>query len=326
MANAPVIAILDRVNSQPTDNNGQSPRYQPPVDLTKYAWLSIAAAIVTIGLKGGAAWLTGSVGLLSDAAESLVNLVAAIVALYALKVAIKPPDENHPFGHSKAEYFSAAVEGIMIFVAAAFIIATSVERLINPRLPEQLGLGLAISVLASLVNGAVAMVLRKQGHKHHSATLIADGKHLMTDVITSAAVLIGVGLVAITKLPQLDPIVALIAGANILWTGFGLIRDAVNGLMDLSLPEQTNAELNAVLDQFKQPHKVDFHAVRTRRAGNRQFMEFHILVPGHWSVQRGHDFTEDIIDALVAAVPNVRVSAHLEPIEDPRSYADEEDY
>lgn len=284
------------------------------------------AAVVTISLKAGAAWLTGSVGLLSDAAESVVNLVAAVVALYALKLAIKPPDRNHPYGHNKAEYFSAAVEGVLIFVAAAFIIATAVDRLIHPKLPEQLGLGLAISVGASLVNGGVAMVLLRQGRQHNSAVLIADGKHLMTDVVTSAAVLIGVGLVAITKQPMLDPIVALLAGANILWTGFGLIRSSVTGLMDGALPANTSADLFEVLDRHRKPGEVEFHAVRTRQAGSRQFMEFHILVPGKWSVQQGHDFTEQVIDDLVAVVPEVRVSAHLEPIEDPKSYADETDF
>ena len=308
------------------DENNRTPRYAPPVDLSKFAWLSIAAAVVTIGLKGGAAWLTGSVGLLSDAAESLVNLVAAIVALIALKVAIRPPDESHPYGHSKAEYFSAAVEGMMIFVAAAFIIATSIERLLNPRMPEQLGLGLTISVAASLVNGGVALVLLRQGREHGSATLIADGKHLMTDVVTSAAVLVGVALVALTNQPVLDPVVALLAGANILWTGIGLIRSSVNGLMDVSVPEQTNAGLYEVLDRFREPGRVEFHAVRTRVAGNRQFMEFHVLVPGNWTVQQGHDLTEDVIDALVEVVPEVRVAAHTEPIEDPKSYADETDF
>lgn len=307
-----------------TPENGL--RYTPPTDLSKFAWLAIAAAVVTIALKAGAALLTGSVGLLSDAAESLVNLVAAIVALIALKVSIKPPDANHPYGHSKAEYFSAAVEGVMIFVAAAFIIATSVERLFNPRMPEQLGVGLAISVGASLINGAVALVLLRKGREYGSATLIADGRHLVTDVVTSAAVLIGVGLVAITKLPMLDPIVALLAGANILWTGLGLIRSSVDGLMDIALPEGTHNSLVQVLEGFREPKKIEFHAVRTRQAGNRKFMEFHLLVPGDWSVQRGHDFTEDVIDELVKVVPEVRVSAHLEPIEDPKSYADETDF
>lgn len=286
----------------------------------------MAAALVTIALKGGAAWLTGSVGLLSDAAESLVNLAAAIVALVALKVAIKPPDLNHPYGHSKAEYFSAALEGVMIFVAAGFIIVTSIERLIHPRMPERLGIGLAIAVVASLINGTVSAVLLRQGRRYNSATLIADARHLMTDVITSVAVLVGVGLVAITNTPILDPIVALLAGSNILWTGISLIRSSVDGLMDVSLPERTNADLYEVLDRFRVPGRIEFHAVRTREAGNRQFMEFHILVPGQWSVRKGHDLTEDVIDALVEVVPEVRVSAHLEPIEDPRSYADEEDF
>lgn len=286
----------------------------------------MAAALVTIALKGGAAWLTGSVGLLSDAAESLVNLAAAIVALVALKVAIKPPDLNHPYGHSKAEYFSAALEGVMIFVAAGFIIVASIERLINPRMPEQLGFGLTIAVVASLINGTVSAVLLRQGRRYNSATLIADARHLMTDVITSVAVLVGVGLVAITNTPILDPIVALLAGSNILWTGISLIRSSVDGLMDVSLPERTNADLYEVLDRFRVPGRIEFHAVRTREAGNRQFMEFHILVPGQWSVRKGHDLTEDVIDALVEVVPEVRVSAHLEPIEDPRSYADEEDF
>ena len=308
------------------DENNRTPRYAPPVDLSKFAWLSIAAAVVTIGLKGGAAWLTGSVGLLSDAAESLVNLVAAIVALIALKVAIRPPDESHPYGFSKAEYFSAAVEGVMIFAAAAFIIATSIERLLNPRMPEQLGLGLIISVAAALINGGVALVLLRKGREHGSAILIADGKHLMTDVVTSAAVLVGVALVALTNQPVLDPVVALLAGANILWTGIGLIRSSVNGLMDVSVPEQTNAGLYEVLDRFREPGRVEFHAVRTRVAGNRQFMEFHVLVPGNWTVQQGHDLTEDVIDALVEVVPEVRVAAHTEPIEDPKSYADETDF
>ena len=302
------------------------PRYSAPEDLSRYAWLSIAAALVTIGLKASAAWLTGSVGLLSDAAESLVNLVAAVVALIALKVSIKPPDESHPFGHSKAEYFSAAVEGIMIFVAAAFIIAASVDRLINPRFPEQLGLGLLISVVASAINGGVAVVLLRAAKRNHSTTLEADGKHLMTDVITSAAVLLGVALVAITHAPRLDPVVALVAGVNILLTGFSLVRSSVSGLMDSAMPSEKHDLLVSVLDGFRRDGMIDFNAIRTRVAGQREFLSFHILVPGVWSVKRGHDFTEKVIDALVKAVPEVRVDAHLEPIEDPKSYEDEEDY
>lgn len=315
--------------SRTSDSSGiepESARYAPPVDLSKYALISIAVAVITIVLKSASAWLTGSVGLLSDAAESLVNLVAAVVAFIALKVSIKPADDGHRYGHSKAEYFSAVVEGAMIFVASVFIIVTSVERLISPRELEELGLGLGISVIAAVLNGAVGFVLLRKGKKSGSATLVADGKHLLTDVVTSVAVLVGVGVVALTGLPILDPIVALLAGVNILWTGVGLIRQSVNGLMDAALPEDMLAKLNEVLDQHRKPGVIDFHAVRTRVAGNREFMGIHVLVPGDWSVRRGHDFTEDLIDDLVAVSPSIRVAAHLEPIEDPRSYEDEHDY
>ena len=295
--------------------------YAPEVNLTRFAWLSIAAAIVTITVKGIGAWITGSVGLLSDAAESVVNLIAAIVALFALRVAAQPPDKNHPYGHSKAEYFSAAVEGLMIFIAAAFIVYTAIERLINPRGLEQMGLGLALAVFGSVINGAVAFVLLRQGHAHNSATLVADGKHLITDVITSAAVLVGVALVTITGIQRLDPVVALLAGINILWTGFNLIRDSVNGLMDIALPAEEMATLDALIQQHT-TEDVSFHALRTRVAGTRHFASFHVLVPGQWTVKHGHDVTEDIIDAIVARLPALRVDAHLEPREDPRSYED----
>jgi len=298
-----------------------SGRYAAPVDLTRFAWLSIAAAVVTITVKGLAAWWTGSVGLLSDAAESVVNLVAAVVALIALRVAVRPPDDDHPYGHSKAEYFSAAVEGVMIFVAAAVIVAAAIDRLISPQPLEHLGIGLLAAVGASLVNGGVALILLRQGRLQNSITLTADGKHLMTDVVTSAAVLVGVGLVAITGITRLDPVVALLAGANILWTGFRLIRDSVNGLMDAAVPAKDVATLEDVLAGFRSDD-VSFHALRTRVAGARHFASFHLLVPGQWSVKQGHDLAEDIIDAIVAALPTMRVDAHVEPREDPRSYDD----
>lgn len=301
----------------------RSPRYAPPEDLSRFAWLSIVAAIVTILLKLMAWRLTDSVGLLSDAAESLVNLIAAIVALYTLKVSVRPPDDGHHFGHSKAEYFSAAVEGILIFVAAAVIIAKAVERLITPAPLNSVSLGLIISFAAAVVNGIVALVLIKKGTQHNSAALIADGKHLMTDLITSAGVIIGVALVAVTNQSRLDPVVAMLVGVNILYTGFKLIRSSVDGLMDASLPREINAEIEAVLDEFRSSD-IEFHAIRTRSAGNRQFMECHVLVPGEWSVHEGHDFTENVIDALVERIPNLRVSAHLEPKDDPRSYEDED--
>ncbi|MBO3723486.1 cation transporter [Actinomyces bowdenii] len=299
-----------------------TPRYAPPKDLSAYAWLSIAAALGTIALKGLAAWLTGSVGLLSDAAESLVNLVAAVVALIVLKISIRPADADHQFGHSKAEYFSAVIEGVMIFVAAAFIIISSIERLLSPVMPEQLGVGLLISVAASLLNGAVAWVLYRKGRQERSLTLIADAKHLATDVVTSAAVLVGVGLVAVFESPVLDAVVALGAGLNIMWTGFRLIRESVAGLMDAAPSAEALRTVEEVLERRRRPGVIDFHAVRLREAGARRFMDLHVLVPAAWSVKQGHDFTEEIIDELVAADASLRISAHLEPIEDPRSYED----
>ena len=294
---------------------------QPRVDLTKFAWLSIAAALVTIALKTSAWLITGSVGLLSDAAESVVNLVAAVVALFALRVAARPADKNHHFGHSKAEYFSSAIEGVMIFVAAVVIVAFAVERLIFPRPLEEIGVGLLITVGASVINGAVALVLLGAGAKYNSITLRADGHHLMTDVITSAGVVVGIGLVWITGWNWLDPVVALLVGLNILWTGWRLVSESASGLMDESLPKEQNARLRGILAEHE-TEEIKFHAFRTRISGARAFMEFHMLVPGAWSVQRGHDAMEDLIDLIQEEFAELRVIGHLEPIEDPRSYED----
>ena len=299
-----------------------SPRARAePVDLTRFAWLAIAAAVVTITLKTVAWQVTGSVGLLSDAAESVVNLVAAIVALVALRVAIMPADKNHHFGHSKAEYFSAALEGLMIFVAAAVILATSIQRFLDPQPLENIGIGLGVSVVASLVNGLVAVVLLRAGARHRSITLTADGKHLMTDVWTSVGVVVGVLLVVVTGWERLDPVVAFAVGVNILVTGWRLIRSASAGLMDVSLPKEDNETIRAVLGRFTSA-EVMWHRLLTREAGNRRFMQFDLLVPGAWTVQRGHDLVEEITDALVAEFPDIDVICHVEPIEDPRSYED----
>lgn len=291
------------------------------VDLTKFAWLSIAAALVTIALKTAAWLITGSVGLLSDAAESVVNLVAAVVALFALRVAARPADKNHHFGHSKAEYFSSAIEGVTIFVAAVVIVGFAIQRLIVPRPLEAIGVGLLITVGASLINGAVAMVLLGAGARHNSITLRADGHHLMTDVITSAGVVVGIGLVWLTGWDWLDPLVALLVGVNILWTGWRLVSESASGLMDEALPKETNARLREILAAHEE-ETVKFHAFRTRISGARAFMEFHMLVPGAWSVQQGHDAMEDLVDLIQAEFTELRVIGHLEPIEDPRSYED----
>ncbi|WP_236082550.1 cation diffusion facilitator family transporter [Acidipropionibacterium jensenii] len=296
-------------------------RHRPPEDLSRFAWLSIAAAVATIVLKTWAWRVTGSVGLLSDAAESLVNLVAAIIALVVLKISIRPPDQNHQFGHSKAEYFSAATEGIMIFVAAALILVQAGDRLLHPTPLDNLGIGLLVSVVASVINGVVARILSVNGRRRRSMTLIADGRHLFTDVITSVGVIVGIALVWLTGWHRLDAIVALAVGVNILITGARLIGQSGAGLMDIALPSQVNDEILAFLDS-RSSKTLKFHAVRTREAGYRRFLEFHMLMPGEWTVQHGHDVMEDLIDDLITRWPELRVMGHLEPIEDPRSYED----
>ena len=303
----------------------RSTRYAPSPDLSAFAWLSVGAAVITLLLKGTSAWLTGSVALLSDAADSLTNLVAAVFNLFVLRIAIKPADEGHQFGHSKAEYFSAVIEGVMIFVTATVIMMNSVERLITPHELQHLDTGMMISLAASLVNGAVGWILLRQGRRHRSATLMADGKNLLTDVVTSVAVVVGVGAVALTHWQPLDPLVGIVAGLNIIWTGFQLLRSSVRGLMDASLPEEMQHELCQVLERHQHKEHIRFHAMRTRRAGNRDYMEFHLLVPDGWTVRRGHAYSEHIIDDLVQVDPDLRVSVHLEPLRDPESYADQWD-
>ncbi|WP_296137950.1 cation diffusion facilitator family transporter [uncultured Tessaracoccus sp.] len=290
-------------------------------NLARYAWLSIAAAVVTIALKAGAWLVTGSVGLLSDAAESIVNLVAAVVALIALKMAARPADKAFHYGRTKAEYFSAASEGVMIFVAAVAIITFAVQRLLHPQPLASLGIGLLVSLVAAGVNGGVAVVLLKAGREHNSITLRADGKHLMTDVVTSAGVLVGVGLVWLTGWWWLDPVVALLVGANILWTGWRLLDESARGLMDESMSKEAHARIKEIMDAHASP-EVRYHALRTRISGARSYLEFHMLVPGRWTVQRGHDELEDLVDELCDAFPELQVLGHLEPIEDPRSYDD----
>lgn len=290
-------------------------------DLTRFAWLSIAAAIATIALKGIAYLLTGSVGLLSDALESLVNLVAASVALVALTVAVRPPDKDHPFGHSKAEYFASATEGALILLAAVSIALTAVERMIHPHEIQDVGLGLAISVVATTLNFVVAGVLYRAGRKHNSIALESDAKHIMTDVWTSVGVVLAVGAVAATGWQILDPLIALVVAANIVWSGIQLLRRSAGGLMDASLPEGDQAAIRAVLKSYSD-QGIQYHALRTRQAGARQFMMVHILVPGEWTVEKGHAVVEEIEARIRDAVPQIYISAHMEPVGDP---APEED-
>ncbi|WP_245681564.1 cation diffusion facilitator family transporter [Actinomadura kijaniata] len=286
-------------------------------------WLAVAAAVATIALKTVAWLLTGSVGLLSDAAESVVNLVAAVIALGALRWATKPADEEHSFGHTKAEYFSAGAEGMMIFVAAAVIGYSAVERLLNPQPLERVDVGVAVSIVASLINLAVGWLLLRGGRRYRSITLEADGRHLITDVWTSAGVVVGVAAVALTGWSVLDPIIALVVAANILWTGAGLVRRSGAGLMDRALEEDEQKIINDVLAGFA-GDRIAFHAVRTRRSGRLAFVTMHILVPGDWTVRRGHDLAEEVETAVHGRLPHAIVLTHVEPIDDPRSYQDTE--
>ena len=282
--------------------------------------LSLGAAVTTIILKVSAAAITGSVGFLSDAMESGVNLVAAVIALWALRLSARPPDAGHPFGHGKAEYISAAVEGAMIFVAAAAIVWTSIQRLLNPQPIERAGVGLVLSTAASVVNLLVGLSLLRAGHRHRSITLVADGKHLLTDVVTSAGVLVGVALVAIFDWWALDPIVAMVAGINILYTGYRLLRRSVNGMLDAALPAEDMAAIAAVFGRYREADGVEFHALRTREAGRQRFVYVHLLVPDEWTVKAGHDVAERLKRDIAKVRPGATSFVHIEPRDDPSSY------
>jgi cation diffusion facilitator family transporter len=293
----------------------------PHASLKRYAWLSIAAALATILLKGAAWWLTGSVGLLSDALESFVNLAGALMALAMLSLAARPADGDHAHGHGKAEYFSSAFEGFLIIIAAISIGYTAIDRLLHPQPIEAVGIGLAVSVVASLINLATGRILMRVGREHHSITLEADAHHLLTDVWTSVGVIIGVGLVWLTGWLWLDPVIALLVAVNIVWTGWQLLNRSASGLMDVSLPETDLAAIEGVLDGYR-AQGLGFHALRTRQAGSRAFVTLHVLVPGAWTVQLGHDWCERIEADIRRAVPQAHVTTHLEPREDPVSLVD----
>ena len=292
--------------------------------LERYALISIAAAVATIILKGLAWWVTGSVGLLSDALESFVNLAAAVLALSMLRLAATPPDKEHPYGLSKAEYLAAGVEGALIVFAAAGILYTALPRLIAPAPLETPGIGLTLSVAASIINLVVARLLIATGREHHSITLEADGKHLMTDVWTSAGVIVGVGLVYLTGWLRLDPLVALAVALHIVWTGVGLMRRSIAGLLDAAISHDEQNELTKLFTEYSKRYGVSFHALRTRQAGRRRFVSFHLLVPDKWTVAKAHQLSEEIEARMRAMVPNASIETHIEPISDPASYDDQE--
>jgi len=305
-------------DKQTGHNNSVNNR--PP--LTNFAWLSIAAAIATITLKTGAYLLTGSVGLLSDAMESLVNLAGAIMALSMLTIAVRPADERHVYGHSKAEYFASVTEGLLILGAAAGIISAAISRLLQPRELEKLGLGLVVSIAASIVNFIIARILLREGKARRSITLEADANHLMTDVWTSAGVIGGVAIAGFTGWSILDPLVAILVALNIVWTGVRLVARSVAGLMDVALPDAERRLIQAVMEKYY-AKGVSFHALRTRQAAARQFISVHMLVPGNWTVHDAHHIAEDFeSDVREALGSTVTVFTHIEPVEDELSMDD----
>ena len=291
--------------------------------LERFAWLSVAAAIATISLKTLAWWVTGSVGLLSDALESIVNLAAALLALTMLRLAASPPDEAHPYGFSKAEYLAAGIEGALIVLAAAGILITALPRLLQPEPLNAPLLGLGVSAAATAINLAVAVVLLRAGRKHHSIALEADGKHLMADVWTSVGVIGGVALVFATGWLRLDPLVALAVAVHIVWTGVSLVRRSAAGLLDAAISRTDQDEVTKLFGEYSRRYGMTFHALRTRQAGARRFISFHMLVPDAWTVAQAHRLSEEIESRIRSMVPNASIFTHIEPISDPASYEDQ---
>ena len=287
-----------------------------------YAWLTTATAAITILLKTAAYLITGSVGLFSDAAESLVNLLAALIGLWALTLAARPPDEEHAYGHTKAEYFSSGLEGALILLAAASIGVTAWERLHDPQPLQRVTAGIVVSFVAATINGGVALVLLRAAGRLRSIALRANAHHLLTDVWTSVGVLLGVGLVQATGWLILDPVIALLVATNIVWTGVRLLRDTGHGLLDSALPAEDQQAIANVLAHYANG-AVKFHALRTRSSGRRRFVSLHVLVPGVWTVRRGHDLCEAIELRILEALPDTTVITHLEPLEDPAAWDDQ---
>ncbi len=287
--------------------------------LERFVWLAIATALATVALKGVAAWLTGSVGILSDALESTVNLAAALIALWALRLAARPADHNHDFGHGKAEYVSAGVEGTMIFVAAVVIIWGAIVRLISPQPLEQPGMGLLLSTIASVLNLVTGLLLIRAGKKHRSITLVADGKHLLTDVFTSAGVLAAIGLIMITGWQVLDPLIAIAVALNIVFTGTQLIRHSIVGLLDATLPAEDVALVRASVERLAETdERIDVTEIRTRESGRQRFVYVTLSVPGHWTVKRSHDLADAVEIEVDAALPGASTFVHIEPGESTR--------
>jgi len=284
-----------------------------------YILLSLLAALLTMGLKLAAFGVTGSVGLLSDALESGVNLISALIAFWALSLAAKPPDAEHPFGHSKAEYFSSGLESALILVAALTIAWAAWGRLFEPQTLQTPAGGITLALLATAINGIVAGVLLRAGRRLNSIALRADAHHLLTDVWTSLGVVTAVAVVALTGWTMLDPLIALAVAANIVWIAVGLMRETLSGLLDQSIDRSQIDQITALFASYEEQN-IRFHLLRTRLAGTQCFISFHVLVPGHWTVQDGHDLCERLETAIAGLIPGSHVTTHLEPLEDPRSW------
>lgn len=287
----------------------------------RYAGISIGAAIATIVLKGAAYLATGSIGLLSDAAESIVNLFGAVMAFCMISLAARPPDDEHSYGHDKAEFFSSGVEGALIVVAAVGIVVTAIRRFFNPVPLERVGIGIAVSTVATVVNFVVARLLLRASRRYDSLALEADGRHLMTDVWTSGGVIVAIAVAAFTGWHVLDPIIALFVAANIVREGVKILRRTVSGLMDSALPEEDIAGIEGVLEEFRR-QGIEFHALRTRRSGTRRFVNIHVLVPGEWTVHEGHQLLERFEARIRECISNAVVFTHLESLDDEASWHD----
>lgn len=294
-----------------------------PQSLKKFIYVSIAASVVTIILKFIAYQKTGSISFFSDALESFVNFFAAIIALILLHISEKPADKDHVYGHGKAEYFSSAIEGALILVAAFSIIYTSVNRIIEPQPLENITIGTIYSLIAAIINFLVGQILLRHGRMFNSPVLEADGKHLLSDVLTSVGVIIGILLVKYTGLYILDPIIAIGVALHIVYVGYKLIARSAGGLMDASIPKEEIIQIKEYLNSLK-GRSFDYHSLMTRQAGQRRFITFHLLIPGRLSVKEGHDFAEEIeqtIENMFGAYVTT-VTSHIEPIEDPLSMND----
>lgn len=286
-----------------------------------FVWMSIAASVATMALKSAAYVITGSVGLFSDAIESLINLAAGVMALMMLYIAMSAPDRKHPFGHHKAEYFSSMTEGILILLAAIAIGVAAIERFLRPQPLEELGTGLLVSGAASVINLIVGLLLLKAGKQYHSIILEADGKHLLTDVWTTAGVLLALVLVNVTGWIVLDPLIAIVVAFNIIFTGMQLITRSISGLMDTAMPSEDLLKLSSILDEHCAPG-LKYHSLYTRTSASKNFISFHLLLPGYWTISRGHDMTKRIEDKIKVLFVDAEIFIHLEPLEDPDSFDD----